>query len=101
MEFILTLVVLIQISGILSLPQRPNYPDHAECTIYWTIGNSCENIRSELINQMKEWEGEANCGKTSVSCPRLPCGQNCLYKVSYIRMSKGPYFYYVRQIVGG
>ena len=66
-----------------------------------TIGNSCENIRSELINQMKEWEGESTCGKTSVSCPRLPCGQNCLYKVSYIRMSKGPYFYYVRQIVGG
>merc|ERR1712241_613679 len=73
-------IALLQISGIFSFPQQLSYPDHASCKIDWTVPNSCDNIRSQLINQMNQWKGDSNCGKTSESCPTLPCGQNCLYE---------------------
>jgi len=56
-----------------------SYPFHASCHIKWEIETSCDSLESRLIQQMRDWEGEANCGKESNSCPALPCGQNCLY----------------------
>ena len=32
---------------------------------------------------MGVWNDDSNCGKVSQACPSLPCGQNCLYTVSW------------------
>ena len=31
---------------------------------------------------MNVWNDDSNCGTVSPTCPELPCGQNCLYKVN-------------------
>lgn len=55
------------------------YPWHASCKIEWQIPQPCSQVSSSLINQMKAWEGDANCGSMSEACPKMPCGQECLY----------------------
>jgi len=57
-----------------------SYPWHASCKIDWIVPGSCENIRTQLVSQMNQWEGDSNCGQISDDCPSLPCGQNCLYE---------------------
>eukprot|EP00092_Neocalanus_flemingeri_P028178 GFUD01030601.1.p1 GENE.GFUD01030601.1~~GFUD01030601.1.p1 ORF type:complete len:176 (+),score=39.74 GFUD01030601.1:177-704(+) len=58
------------------------YPWHASCEVRWQIPTSCEQFNSRLITQMKAWEGDSLCPTTSPTCPKLPCGQNCLYQVT-------------------
>ena len=60
------------------------YPDHAECTVEWQIPLNCDAVRSGLICIMGDWAGDKDSGRdkcpsTSSQCPRLPCGQRCLY----------------------
>ena len=43
----------------------------------------CQQVQNELVRQMEDWNGDENCGKTSEECPKLPCGQLCLYYVSF------------------
>merc|ERR1712080_570541 len=38
-----------------------------------------QDVRGGVVQQMKGWEGEDNCGAVSGECPELPCGQKCLY----------------------
>merc|ERR1719318_408836 len=73
---ILPVGVLLFVSGKAFMP----YPWHASCEIKWNISASCEDFKTKLINQMKSWEGDSLCPKTSPSCPKMPCGQRCLYK---------------------
>ena len=46
------------------------------------IPGNCNDIGNRLIAQMNLWNDDSNCGKVSESCPKMPCGQNCLYTVS-------------------
>ena len=43
----------------------------------------CQQVQNELVRQIEDWNGDENCGKTSEECPKLPCGQLCLYYVSF------------------
>ena len=42
---------------------------------------SCKRLETALIRQMEEWKGDENCGQVTDECPKLPCGQLCLYYV--------------------
>merc|ERR1712008_110081 len=65
--------ILQQITMVLS------YPNHAQCELKWNIPGNCNDIGNRLIAQMNLWNDDSNCGKVSESCPKMPCGQNCLY----------------------
>jgi hypothetical protein len=54
------------------------YPLHASCKITWFINSPCTEVSSRLISQMNAWDN-ANCPNVSESCPKMPCGQKCLY----------------------
>ena len=46
------------------------------------IHSPCSEVGSRLVDQMNAWDN-ANCPNVSESCPKMPCGQKCLYKVGY------------------
>merc|ERR1711963_771513 len=73
--FFVVIFCLFQTAEIFS------YPWHASCQLEWTLPESCETVKTKLIEQMNLWEGDSNCGQVSETCPSLPCGQNCLYKL--------------------
>ncbi|XP_023328353.1 uncharacterized protein LOC111701339 isoform X2 [Eurytemora carolleeae] len=55
------------------------YPWHASCSLKWRVAEPCEQFKIKMINQIRDWEGDALCPGTSSTCPALPCGQRCLY----------------------
>jgi len=57
-----------------------SYPWHASCSINWIVPTTCDDVRTQLINQMNQWQGDSNCGQVSDTCPSMPCGQKCLYE---------------------
>jgi len=64
--------------GLVLMP----YPWHASCSIEWNFSSPCDRVSNLLETQMKAWEGDKLCPKNvSDSCPKMPCGQKCLYKV--------------------
>jgi len=72
-----TLVLIILAAGVTAgiMP----YPWHASCQVEWTIGEPCTAVQEKLVNQINAWQGDNGCGKVSDTCPKMPCGQNCLY----------------------
>ena len=82
--FNMSCYLVITIVALLGSTSAQNYPDHAECTVEWQIPLGCDAVRSGLIDIMGDWAGDENngrdkCPTTSAQCPRLPCGQRCLY----------------------
>jgi len=65
---------------ILGLVVMP-YPWHASCSIEWSFSSPCDRVSNLLETQMKAWEGDKLCPTVSDTCPKMPCGQKCLYKV--------------------
>ena len=57
-----------------------SYPWHAQCQIQWRIGESCESVHNKLVNQIELWTAN-ECPTTSESCPKMPCGQKCKYRL--------------------
>ena len=78
------------------------YPWHASCVINWAIPQTCDTVKSLIVEQLKLWEvitifvstnksflfyqnifmftvQTSDCPGTSADCPSLPCGQRCLY----------------------
>ena len=71
------------------------YPIHASCRIVWDFDQPCSTIKKNIVLQINAWkvmdfekivcnlssfsQGDQLCPTTSPSCPKLPCGQNCLY----------------------
>jgi len=60
---------------------------HAECEVDWQVPLACSQVKDGLETMMDRWRGddqtpleESGCGTTSDTCPKLPCGQRCLYK---------------------
>ena len=57
--------------------------NYQELKIFFrVVPKSCNEIRTDLINQMDVWKGD-NCPGISDTCPSMPCGQKCLYIVSH------------------
>jgi len=54
------------------------YPWHASCVINWNIPLDCDTVKNKIVNQIKQWEN-TECPGVSEDCPKLPCGQKCLY----------------------
>jgi len=50
---------------------------HAECSVKWTLSESCESAQEKIINQMILWDNE-DCGTKPGD--NSPHGQKCLYK---------------------
>jgi len=73
------LVLLCIVAGV-SAGLMP-YPWHASCQVEWTIGESCSVVNEKIVNQINAWKGESGCGVLSDTCPKMPCGQNCLYEL--------------------
>merc|ERR1712107_563558 len=65
---------------VLGLVLMP-YPYHASFSIEWNFSSTCNQVSDLLEAQMKAWEGDALCPNVSDTCPKMPCGQKCLYKV--------------------
>jgi len=63
------------------------YPWHASCKIEWTMSESCTDVKQKLVDQINAWQGDANCG-TPDDCPKMPCGQKCLYELSSVEDNK-------------
>lgn len=75
-SYVLPLALLLICGTAAFMP----YPWHASCLIKWQIPDSCQNVQNRLVNQFRAWQGDALCPKTTTpSCPKLPCGQKCLY----------------------
>lgn len=55
------------------------YPIHASCRIVWDFNQPCSNVKQKIVRQIDAWKGDRLCPTTSPSCPKLPCGQDCLY----------------------
>merc|ERR1711997_46451 len=96
-----TVCILPQITMVLS------YPNHAQCELKWNIPGNCNDIGNRLIAQMNLWNDDSNCGKVSESCPKMPCGQNCLYTafsssdVSYAYLDYGTNYCNLRNLLDG
>merc|ERR1711973_630121 len=73
----LLLGVVGLVLGLVLMP----YPYHASCSIEWNFSSTCNQVSDHLEAQMKAWEGDALCPNVSDTCPKMPCGQKCLYKV--------------------
>lgn len=100
-------------SSLQTAPCR--YPWHASCSVDWQFGEPCPAVRDKILQQIAAWQvvffschlkisttgivyhcfllkflftvqGDGLCPGTSPACPRLPCGQNCLYELT----SSGP-----------
>ena len=57
------------------------YPWHAQCTIHWSIDDSCSSVQTKLENQINLWTNN-ECPSISDSCPKMPCGQKCKYRLT-------------------
>ncbi|XP_065558964.1 uncharacterized protein LOC136026360 isoform X2 [Artemia franciscana] len=62
--------ILIVVAAVTTAQIFP-YPAHASCRINWRFGKSCDEVRSQIIQQMKIWEPRDNCQNG---------GEKCLYK---------------------
>jgi len=71
--------LLLVLIGFAILAVAMPYPWHASCQIQWTVDDSCESFKHNIINQINAWEGDEICPGTSSDCPNMPCGQKCLY----------------------
>jgi len=50
---------------------------------------SCSTFKAKIVQQMKDWEGPGLCpNTTNPDCPKLPCGQNCLYELISVEEGK-------------
>merc|ERR1712212_122808 len=76
----LLLVALLSASS-LSEASVLGYPLHASCELTWTFSESCETVKSKIVEQITAWDTEV-CPMTSPGCTKLPCGQMCLYKLT-------------------
>lgn len=76
----LTTLVLIGLCAGVTAGIMP-YPWHASCQVEWTLAEPCSAVHDKLVNQINAWQGDSGCGKVSDTCPKMPCGQNCLYEL--------------------
>merc|ERR1712179_405537 len=65
--------------GAMWIARTTAMPWHASCSIDWIVPTSCQVVEEKLIGQMNAWKGRALCPGVSDSCPKMPCGQKCLY----------------------
>merc|ERR1712241_503363 len=83
-------VILLGILGLFIALQFVGYPYHASCKIDWTFSKGCDEVKSEIVSQIRSWQGdncptlESSCAKRGLnsgftSCTAMPCGQRCLY----------------------
>jgi len=61
--------IVLLLLGIANVNLVGGYPLHASCSIQWTFGENCENMKEGLVKQIELWRTNANCGT----------GQKCLY----------------------
>ena len=59
-----------------------------------TFDKPCEDVQSTIVGQLRAWQGD-NCPNQQSSCEQrglptnciecsgMPCGQRCLYNVSF------------------
>lgn len=73
-----SVVMPIGVVAIISANAFMPYPWHASCVISWAIPQTCDTVKSLIVEQLKLWE-TSDCPGTSADCPSLPCGQRCLY----------------------
>ena len=73
-SIILPVFIVLLIAANVFMP----YPWHASCVIKWKIPLDCDTVKNKIVNQIKEWE-TTECPGVSEECPKLPCGQKCLY----------------------
>merc|ERR1711997_413269 len=57
------------------------YPIHASCKLDWTFSESCSEVFTKIVDQITVWDVEI-CPVTAENCDKLPCGQQCLYKLT-------------------
>ena len=56
---------------------------HAQCSLEWVFGISCQNVSTALVSQIKKWNGEEGCASG---------GEKCLYDlVSHSEDKPGSY----------
>jgi len=80
-------LIILALAGAVTAGIMP-YPWHASCKIEWTMmSESCTDVKQKLLDQIEQWKGDANCG-TPDDCPKMPCGQKCLYEVSSVEDNK-------------
>ena len=77
---------------------RTRYPLHASCKIDWVFPDSCEEVFTKIVDQITAWDVSMRvsvypasmmlpvqtevCPVTAADCHDLPCGQQCLYKLT-------------------
>ena len=84
-----------RVSNILETQMKVKSPDVANIskmpTLHqhklnkWTNNNQSRSHKNQyfLNSKPKAWEGDKMCPNVSETCPKMPCGQKCLYKVKY------------------
>jgi len=73
-SLVLTTLTLCALTAAVPAPRDPF---HAECSVKWTLSESCESAQEKIINQMILWDNE-DCGTQPGD--DKPHGQKCLYK---------------------
>merc|ERR1712142_21581 len=68
-------ILLSSLSMVSAVPLMD--PFHAECSVKWTLSESCESAQEKITNQMILWDNE-DCGTKPGD--DKPHGQKCLYK---------------------
>merc|ERR1711862_1040666 len=71
------LTILLSSLALVSAAVPPRDLLHAECSVKWTLSESCESAQEKIINQMILWDNE-DCGTKPGD--DKPHGQKCLYK---------------------
>ncbi|PIK58904.1 hypothetical protein BSL78_04216 [Apostichopus japonicus] len=66
-------VILPVVLAVLVARECFSYPLHAQCTIEWKFGVSCQNVSDKLQAQIKKWNGKEGCASG---------GERCLYKLT-------------------
>jgi len=71
--------VLVLVASFFIWTSANGYPFHASCQIEWQIKSECNVVKQKIIGQMQAWNTNTSCPTVNESCPKMPCGQRCLY----------------------
>jgi len=70
-------IILVSCLAMAAAVPAPKDLFHAECSVKWTLSESCESVQEKIVNQMMAWDNE-DCGTKPGD--NKPNGQKCLYK---------------------